>query len=35
MSYVDDFFILYLKDAADSLYAAFTRELTRRWKVDG
>ena len=34
MSYVDDFFILYLKDAADSLYAAFTRELTRRWKVE-
>ena len=32
--YVDDHFILYLKDGADPLYAYFTRELTRRWEVE-
>ncbi len=32
--YVDDLFILYLQDGADSLYASFTRELTRRWEVE-
>ena len=26
--YVDDLYILYLQDSADSLYASFTRELT-------
>ena len=28
--YVDDLFILYRQDGADSLYASFTRELARR-----
>ena len=32
--YVDDLFILYLQDGADSLYASFTRELTPRWEVE-
>jgi hypothetical protein len=32
--YVDDLYILYLQDGADSLYAAFTRELTQRWEVE-
>ena len=30
----DDLFVLYLQDNADSLYASFTRELTRRWEVE-
>ena len=32
--YVDDLYILYLQDGADSLYASFTRELTQRWEVE-
>jgi len=32
--YVDDLFILYLKDGADSLYASFTHKLTQRWEVE-
>jgi hypothetical protein len=30
----DDLFVLYLQDNADSLYASFTRELTRRWDLE-
>ena len=32
--YVDDLYVLYLQDGAESLYASFTRELTQRWEVE-
>ena len=32
--YVDDLYILYLQDGADSLYASFTRKLTQRWEAE-
>jgi hypothetical protein len=32
--YVDDLFILYLQDGADSLYASFTHKLAQRWEVE-
>ena len=32
--YVDDLFILYLQDGADSLHASFTHKLAQRWEVE-